>query len=109
MVGSYTLKDNSNKVLTNNLNINPNGQVIGFPLFENKFVHYSTDIYCGPPTIDDFVLFCDDVKIKDYDCSGFVYKKFDQNTIYLYDTFPRLELEEKDKTLGIEIYRLIKN
>ncbi len=113
--GNYTLKDSTNKVISSELKINPNGIIEGYSEFENKKIYYSTDIYCGPTAIDELVLICD--KIEDYnpDCKGFVFKRINESTIYLYNRYPRWveypkkEIDAKKTPLGDVYYKLIKN
>lgn len=113
--GNYTLKDSTNRIITSDLKINLNGEIQGYAEFENKKIYYSTDIYCGPPVLDELILICD--KIEDYnpDCTGFVFKRINENTIYLYNRYPRRveypknEIDTKKEPLGNVYYKLIKN
>ncbi|MDY2588528.1 hypothetical protein [Winogradskyella aquimaris] len=113
--GNYTLKDSTNKIITSDLKINVNGVIKGYVEFENKKIYYSTDIYCGPPALDELVLICG--RIEDYnpDCTGFVFKRINENTIHLYKRYPRRveypknEIDTKKIPLGKVYYKLIKN
>ncbi len=113
--GNYTLKDSTNKIITSDLKINSIGIIKGYAEFENKKIYYSTDIYCGPPALDELILICD--KIEDYnpDCKGFVFKRINENTIHLFNRYPRrieypkTETETKQESLGNVYYKLIKN
>lgn len=108
LTGNYILKDSTDKITTTNLKILPNGTIIGYEKFNGKKIYYSTDIYCGLPVIDEFVLICDEIKNYNSNCEGFVFKKVNNTTIHLYKTFPRNELDEKDKELEKLHYKLIK-
>ena len=109
LTGTYVLKDSSGTIVSNNLQIQNNGLMSGFTLFNNKYIYYSTDVFCGPPTIDSYVIICDEIKSLFQDDSfGFVFKKKNKSTIYLYDTYPREKLKKQKEALGIETYRLIK-
>lgn len=112
--GKYTLKDASDKIITSELKINNKGEIKGYTEFDNKKIYYSTDIYCGPPTIDELVLICDKIVNYDTDCKGFVFKRINKNTIHLYNRYPRLieypknEIDAKNIPLGKVHYKLIK-
>lgn len=104
--GKYTLKDANDKIITSELKINNKGEIKGYTEFDNKKIYYSTDIYCGPPTIDELVLICDKIVNYDTDCKGFVFKRINKNTIHLYNRYPRLieypknEIDAKNIPLG---------
>lgn len=96
LVGNYILKDNLGNIISKNLKIGENGLVTGFKLFNNKYFFYSTDVYCGIPIIDEYIILSDKIKSLFQDESfGFVLKKTNEGIIYLYDTYPR----EKQKYL----------
>jgi hypothetical protein len=113
--GNYTLKDSTNKVITQALKISANGEIKGYAEFENKKIYYSTDIYCGPPAIDEFVLICNNIEDYHSDCKGFVFKRINENTIYLYNRYPRrteypkTESDTRAEPLGAVYYKLIKH
>ncbi|AOW19324.1 hypothetical protein [Urechidicola croceus] len=108
LVGNYILKDSTNKVLSESLIIKPNGKIIGATLFINKIAHYSTDVYCGPPWIDEIVLFCNSHEVEEKECFRYIYKRIDEKTIFLYKDEPRYERDTLIK-LGKESYQLIKH
>ncbi|WCO03479.1 hypothetical protein [Psychroserpens ponticola] len=105
--GNYTLKDNLGNILSENFTIGDNGIVSGFTLLDNFTAYFSTDIYCGPPAINDLVMFFDDILIEEKEVFYFLYKKNENGNI---DFHKRLYNKENgsDK-LGEIIYELVKN
>ncbi|MGB6269264.1 MAG: hypothetical protein WBF67_09670, partial [Olleya sp.] len=114
LAGNYTLKDSINNTLSDNFKISDNGIILGYEPFKNKYIHYSTDIYCGPPQIDELVLIHEKIKSYDFDSLAYVFKLIDKNTIYLYKRYPRYKYQEESRNipnkedLGKESYRLIR-
>ncbi len=114
LTGNYILKDSLNNTLSNTFKINSNGSLTGYGPFKNKYINYSTDIYCGPERIDELVLIHEKITNHDYNSSGYVIKLIDKNTIYLYKRHPRYTFEEDSRNipnkegLGKETYRLIR-
>ncbi len=107
--GNYTLMDNKSKVLTENFSIEPNGLIRGNSIFKGKYIHYSTDIFCGPTIIDELVSVCNEIEHETkYDCENFVFKRIDEKTIYLYKKFAR-NIFDTEEELGKETYILIKH
>ena len=103
--GDYTLKNSSDIILSENFTITPNGKITGSDLFKDRRVFYSTDVYCGPPEIDEIILFCSDSITKNRECQNFVIKLIDKNTIYLYGDLPR-SIEEPERELENLLYKL---
>ncbi len=109
IVGDYMLKEYKGKVLTKSFKINANGLAKGYTRFNKMLVYYSTDIYCGPPTNDEHLMFWDDVTREDSKNFHFVLKRPDSNTIFLYEMYPRRpEYGQVLEELGNPKYVLIK-
>ena len=82
--GTYIVKDSSGNIIERDLIINSKGIVSSKHLFNGQKAYFSTDVYCGPPIKEDFVLFCDSVFSNDLDCQGYVYKISNNSDFKLY-------------------------
>nr|WP_321234289.1 hypothetical protein [uncultured Psychroserpens sp.] len=71
LVGQYTLKDHTGKVLSEAFTIEENGLISGFSDLENFTIYFSTDIYCGLPASEDVIIIVED--ILDHESKGFLY------------------------------------
>ena len=109
LVGSYILKDSVGNVLSNDLRIKQNGIISGYHKFQGFTAYFSTDIYCGPPVTNDFILFYEDILNDESKGFGFAFKKSDNGNISLY----KREWKTVDgrEVLGLSNlkYELIKN
>lgn len=82
LAGNYTLKDSIGKTLTNSLLIGENGLASGYSTFENKFIHFSTDVYgCLGKIHHDYILLCDVEKMK---YPKYIYERKGEDSISLY-------------------------
>lgn len=106
--GNYTLSDGSNNLLSDNFNIFRDGKCSGYLLLNNKHVYYSTDIYCGPPALNDLVLFCNPLFEKDNLCENY-YITIKENVIFLYEPIYNDEATKSEEQLGALKYILRKN
>lgn len=84
LVGTYTLRDSLNKVISTNFRIELDGKTNGYAPFNDKIFYFSTDIYCGPKTTEDFILFCSYNDKLEPDCNGFIYKRIDEKSIQFH-------------------------
>jgi len=83
--GKYILKDSLGNIITNKFEILENGKVKSKSIFDNYTVYYSTDIYCGPRTQEDFIMFVDNILIENSDYKGFAIKLINKNKIQLFE------------------------
>ncbi len=109
LVGNYTLRDSLNNVVSSNFRIDFDGKTTGYLPFKNKIFHFSTDIYCGPETTEDFILcFSYDEKFKP-EGEGFIYKRVDDKTIQFHKSEWVTTAEGYEKQeVGKMIYKLTK-
>ena len=109
LVGNYSLTDSLNNVVSSNFRIDIDGKTTGYLPFKNKLFYFSTDIYCGPESAEDFVLICHYNEKLEPNCKGFIYKKVDDNTIQFHESewVTTAEGYEKQK-VGKMIYKLTK-
>lgn len=109
LVGTYTLRDSLNKVISNSFRIDFSGKTNGYAPFNDKILYFSTDIYCGPETTEDFILFCNYNDKLEPDCNGYIYKRVDEKTIQFHksDWVETPEGYEK-QVVGKMIYKLTK-
>lgn len=84
VIGKYKLKDGTGKLLSKKLIIKENGLIKGYQLFNNFTAYFSTDVYCGPPSKDDVLIFIADVLNDDSDSFSFTYKNNKLGNIELY-------------------------
>ncbi len=84
LVGNYILKDSVGNVLSNDFKIEQNGIINGYDKFQGFTAYFSTDIYCGPPVKNDFIIFYEDVLQNESKVFGFAYKKSDKGNILLF-------------------------
>ena len=105
--GTYTLRDNSGKVLSENFTIGENGIVSGFKLLDDYSAYFSTDIYCGPPAIHDLVMFFDDILIEEKKVFYFLYTINENGNINFHKRL--YNKEDGSDILGERIYELVKN
>lgn len=103
--GNYKVKDSTRTIISNNISINEKGIITGIPQLEGYAAIYSTDIYCGPPPIDDLVIFCKELDSYS-NCKRFVIKP-KGNKIKLYKA-SRRDIFTKKQKLGKPVYILIK-
>lgn len=105
--GKYTLKDNLGNILSESFTIENNGIVNGFNLLDNFTAYFSTDIYCGPPTKYDLVMFFDDIIIEESKAFHYLYIKNKNGNI---DFHKRLSNKEDGSDIvGERVYELEKN
>jgi hypothetical protein len=105
LVGTYTLIDSLNKVVSTNFNIDFDGKTNGYAPFKDRTFYFSTDIYCGPVTTEDFVVLCIQLNETLFpDCIGYIYKRIDEKTIQLHKSEWILAREK----VGKMMYKLIK-
>jgi hypothetical protein len=109
LVGTYTLRDSLNKVVSKNFQIDHDGKTNGYDPFKDKIFYFSTDIYCGPETKEDFILFCGYNEKLEPECDGFIYKRMDKKTIQFHKSEWITTPEgPKKKVVGKMIYKLTK-
>ncbi|MFN6946872.1 MAG: hypothetical protein ACK4ND_18140 [Cytophagaceae bacterium] len=109
LVGTYTLRDSLNKVISSNFQIALDGTATGYTSFKDKIFYFSTDIYCGPETTEDFVLFCSYNDKLDPDCKGYIYKRINEKTIQFHKNEWVTSPEGTPKqVVGKMIYKLTK-
>jgi len=84
LVGSYVLKDSTNKVISSNFTINPSGIFNNPGLWSNKKIEFVTDVFCGGPASFDKVIIYDPENIKNSDVELFIYKKNGENIIQFF-------------------------
>lgn len=105
LAGTYILKDSTRKVVSKNLTINGKSIITEYKPLKGYTAFYSTDIYCGPPRLDDLVILCKDT-VRFKDCKVFVIKK-KKNKIKLYRRSAR-HIYSENKKLGKPYYVLTK-
>lgn len=109
LVGTYTLSDSLNKVVSTNFQINLDGKTSGYSPFKDKIFYFSTDIYCGPETTEDFILFCSYNDKLEPDCNGYIYKRIDEKTLQFHKSEWITTPEGFEKqVVGKMIYKLTK-
>jgi len=107
LVGNYILKDSVGNTLTKQLQIRENGVITGYEEFENLIACFSTDVYCGPETFIDYVLFCENLPNPDADCKGYSYKRKNNTTIELF-TGSWYYVDRKETNTLNKVFTLIK-
>lgn len=84
LVGDYILRDSTNKIISNDFIIQPNGVCKGYSELENKKIHFNTDHYCGPPSTIDGAIFFDPNNIRNSETKFYVYKRKTDGQIQLW-------------------------
>ena len=84
LVGSYVLKDSTDKVISQNFTINPNGSFEGIQQWENKKIEFVTDVFCGGPAVFDKVIIYDPENINNTEVELFIYKRNEIGVIQFY-------------------------
>lgn len=105
--GNYILKDSLDNIIAKKITIKPSGEIVGAKRLKNNYIHYSTDIYCGPPTIDEIVFICENSNVKDINCGIYVLKNKNDSSIILYRDYAR-NIWDPKKKLKNKMYKLIK-
>jgi hypothetical protein len=107
LIGNYELQDGLGNILSTNFTIGLNGRTSGYEGFLNKSIYFSTEVYCGPHADGDIVILCDIDPKYDFDCSGFIYNRTDENTIQFHEIISYGQ-DNMDQTSGKMMYKLIK-
>ena len=84
LVGSYVLKDSTDKVISSNFIINPSGTFNGISHWENQKIEFNTDVFCGDPVSFDKVLIYDPKNIENTDVELYIYKLINKSTIQFF-------------------------
>lgn len=94
LAGNFMLKDSLGKILSTRVYIGLNGQMRGYTPFDSLRCYFSTEVYCGPPALEDVVLICSIDKKYDFKCAGYYYKRIKGGGFQLLD---RLWIQEDDE------------
>lgn len=103
LVGSYVLKDSTDKVITSNFTINPNGTINGIELWTNQKIEFVTDVFCGGSATFDKVIIYNPENIKNSDVKLFIYKR--NNDIIQFFSY---KIDNYTMVIDKPIYTLIK-
>lgn len=105
--GDYILKDSLDNIIAKKITIKSSGKIVGAKRLKNNYIHYSTDVYCGPPTIDEIVFICENSNVKNLNCGVYVLKKKNDSSIILYKDYAR-DIWDTKRKLKNKMYKLIK-
>jgi hypothetical protein len=108
LVGTYTLKDSLNKVISNDFRIDFDGKTKGYAPFSDKLFYFSTDIYCGPEITKDYIILCSFRDKSENDFIGYIYKRVDEITIQFHQSEWIETAEGLEQIEGKMIYKLTK-
>lgn len=84
LVGNYIVKDSTGRVVCKKMTIGLDGKSKGCNLFANKIFNISTDIYCGPESLEDYVLLYSFDKKFEVSSEVFIYNRITENVIGFY-------------------------
>ena len=89
LTGNYKLFNPDQKLISQNIIIKDNGDIIGFKDFEKKKIYYSTDIYCGMPISHDVAVICEypttDYMYNVLVCQAYIIKRSNNGDVVLYN------------------------
>lgn len=104
LVGSYVLKDSTDKVISTNFKINANGTFSGIGHWQNQKIEFVTDVFCGGPATFDKVIIYDPENINNTEVELFIYQRKEQGIIQFFS----YKIENSELVINKSMYTLIK-
>lgn len=104
LVGSYVLKDSTDKEISTNFTINANGTFNGIGHWQNQKIEFVTDVFCGGPATFDKVIIYDPENINNTDVELFIYKRNEEGIIQFFS----YKVENSELVINKPMYTLIK-
>jgi len=104
LVGTYSLKDSTEKIISSNFKINPNGTFEGVNIWQNQKIEFNTDVFCGGPAKYDKVMIYNPNDTENTEVELFIYILANKDTIQFFH-YKDIENRIKNNTPSYTLIR----